>query len=70
MADGDTTQTNGSDEAHADIDALKRARAGAAFIPLLTTDDLLPPKLPTKSEMENVLLELRKQALVNEYFGD
>ena len=68
MEDG--TKTNGADDAHADPDALKRARAGAAFIPLLSTEDLLPPNLPTKAEIEGVLLDLRKKALVTEYFGD
>ncbi|KAF8589654.1 Isy1-domain-containing protein [Ramaria rubella] len=45
------------------------ARAAAAFIPFLTSEDLLPPKLPTRDEMESVLLGLRKQALMSEYFG-
>lgn len=45
------------------------ARAAAAFIPFLTPENLLPPKLPTREEMESVLLNLRKQALVEEYFG-
>lgn len=66
----DATKVNGSDGAIADPDALKRARAGAAYIRLLSTEDLLPPKLPTKAEMEGVLLELRKKALVSEYFED
>ncbi|KAF8513861.1 Isy1-domain-containing protein [Gautieria morchelliformis] len=45
------------------------ARAAAAFIPFLTSDDLLPPKLPSRDEMEAALLGLRKQALMSEYFG-
>lgn len=45
------------------------ARAAAAFIPFLTPDDLTPPKLPSRSEMEEVLLALRKKALMSEYFG-
>jgi pre-mRNA-splicing factor ISY1 len=45
------------------------AQAAASYIPFLTTEDLLPPKMPTREEMETVLLELRKQALVEEYFG-
>ena len=46
------------------------ARAAAAFIPFLAPENLLPPKLPTREEMEGVLLNLRKQALVEEYFGN
>ncbi|TDL27912.1 Isy1-like splicing factor [Rickenella mellea] len=46
------------------------ARAAAAFIPFLSPEDLLPPKLPTRDEMEGVLLGLRKKALVEEYFGE
>ena len=30
----------------------------------------MPPKMPTVEEMEGVLLDLRKRALVDEYFGD
>ena len=45
------------------------ARTAAAFIPFLTTEDLMPPKLPSRNEMEQVLLGLRKQALMSEYFG-
>ena len=45
------------------------ARAAAAFIPFLTSEDLTPPKLPSRDEMEGVLLRLRKQALMSEYFG-
>ncbi|KZP10627.1 Isy1-domain-containing protein [Athelia psychrophila] len=46
------------------------ARAAAAYIPFLTPADLLPPVLPTREEMEGVLLGLRKRALVEEYFGE
>ena len=42
---------------------LEHARAAAAFISFLAPENLLPP------EMEGVLLNLRKQALVEEYFG-
>lgn len=45
------------------------AQAAASYIPFLTTEYLLPPKMPTREEMEAVLLGLRKQALVEEYFG-
>ncbi|KAH9171866.1 pre-mRNA-splicing factor ISY1 [Lactarius sanguifluus] len=49
---------------------LAHARAAAAQIPFLSVESLLPPKMPTKEEMESVLLELRKRALVEEYFGN
>jgi len=45
------------------------ARSAAAYMPFLEPDSLMAPKLPTKEEMENVLLELRKRALVDEYLG-
>jgi len=45
------------------------ARAAAAFIPFLSPENLLAPTLPTREEMESVLLGLRKKALVEEYFG-
>ena len=50
--------------------AKANAQAAAAYIPFLTADNLLPPKLPSREEMEKVLLDLRKQALVEEYFGN
>jgi hypothetical protein len=40
------------------------------YIPFLSVDSLLPPKMPTKGEMVEVLLELRKRELVEEYFGN
>jgi pre-mRNA-splicing factor ISY1 len=46
------------------------AQAAALYIPFLTVEHLLPPKLPSHEEMENVLLALRKNALVEEYFGN
>jgi pre-mRNA-splicing factor ISY1 len=50
--------------------ALEHARAAASYMPFLDVDSLLPPKLPTREEMEAVLLDLSKKALVEEYFGD
>ena len=46
------------------------ARRTAAYIPVLSPEILMPPKLPTREEMEQFLLELRKKALVEEYFGN
>ncbi|KAG8759433.1 NineTeen Complex (NTC) component [Serendipita sp. 396] len=42
----------------------------SSFIPFLTPEQLAPPKLPTKEEMETILLELRKRTLLQEYLGD
>ncbi|KDQ15480.1 hypothetical protein BOTBODRAFT_54750 [Botryobasidium botryosum FD-172 SS1] len=39
------------------------------LISILTMDDLAPPKMPTREEMEEVLLGLRKRALLEEYLG-
>jgi len=39
------------------------------LIPFLTPEHIAMPKLPTKEEMDNVLLGLRKQALLQEYIG-
>lgn len=52
------------DAAHA------HAAAAASYIPFLVTENLLPPKMPTRQEMETVLLGLRKKALMEEYFGE
>ena len=62
------TKTNGSNAANAD-EATPHARA-AAYIPFLTSEELAPPKLPTREDMEGVLLSLRKRALLEEYFGE
>ncbi|KAG5640843.1 hypothetical protein DXG03_006865 [Asterophora parasitica] len=55
---------NDADPAHA------HATAAASYIPFLQTENLLPPRMPTRQEMETVLLALRKKALVEEYFGE
>ncbi|KAF8879827.1 Isy1-like splicing factor [Infundibulicybe gibba] len=48
---------------------LAHAQVAASYIPFLSAENLLPPKMPTRVEMEAILLGLRKQALVEEYFG-
>jgi len=68
VPDGTTGKTAAEPPA-ADASRL-HAQAAAAYIPFLDVEHLLPPKLPTHSEMEGVLLALRKKALVEEYFGD
>ena len=45
------------------------AQMAASFIPFLSPEALMPPTLPTKADMEEVLLRLRKEALVQEFFG-
>ncbi|KZV92382.1 Isy1-like splicing factor [Exidia glandulosa HHB12029] len=42
----------------------------AAFIPFLSPEELAPPKLPTREDMEDALLALRKRGLLEEYFGE
>lgn len=62
---------NGASNGKEDADSILRAAtAVAAFIPFLSPEDLLPPKMPSREEVENVLLKLRKKALVEEYFGE
>ncbi|KAG7445354.1 Isy1-like splicing factor [Guyanagaster necrorhizus] len=50
--------------------AYASAHAAASYIPFLTAENLLPPKMPTRTEMDAVLLDLRKKVLVEEYFGE
>jgi pre-mRNA-splicing factor ISY1 len=59
-----------SSESQAQAQARVHAEAAAAYIPFLTANDLLAPTLPSREEMESVLLDLRKKALVEEYFGE
>ncbi|EDR00066.1 uncharacterized protein LACBIDRAFT_180818 [Laccaria bicolor S238N-H82] len=62
--------TNMIDTASEADTARRHAQMAASHIDFLDTEHLLPPSLPTHQEMENVLLSLRKKALVEEYFGD
>ena len=57
-------------DVNGDSPAAVHARAAAAYILFLTPEMLMPPKMPTTEEMEKVLLDLRKKALVEEYFGN
>jgi pre-mRNA-splicing factor ISY1 len=66
-ADGDVEMDGAKGDPHSIARAA--AMAAASFIPFLTVEHLLPPKLPTREEMDGVLLGLRKRALVEEYFG-
>jgi len=69
--DGPTpSQSTTSVDVNGDSPAAVHARAAAAYIPFLTPEMLMPPKMPTTEEMEKVLLDLRKKALVEEYFGN
>ncbi|KAI0752862.1 Isy1-domain-containing protein [Daedaleopsis nitida] len=58
------------DAASSEDAMLAHAKRTAAYIPILSPEMLMPPKLPTREEMEAFLLELRKKALVEEYFGN
>ncbi len=78
-AESKRAKKDGSSSPHANGDApatssedptLAHARTTAAYIPFLTPENLLPPKMPTRDEMEDFLLGLRKRALVEEYFGN
>ncbi|KAJ3740998.1 Isy1-like splicing factor [Lentinula detonsa] len=51
-------------------EAFLHAQTAASYIPFLSAESLLPPKMPTRVEMEQVLLDLKKKALVEEYFGN
>lgn len=62
---GNSDATPPGDEAE-----IAHARAVAAYIPFLKAENLMQPKLPSREEMEKFILELRKKALVEEYFGD
>ncbi|OJA20923.1 hypothetical protein AZE42_00910 [Rhizopogon vesiculosus] len=63
-AKADVMQSNDADSIRA------HASAAATYLGFLSPEDLMPPTLPTREEMEGVLLALRKQALVEEYFGE
>ena len=49
---------------------LVHAQTVARYISFLKPEHLLPPRLPSREEMEALLLDLRKKALVEEYFGE
>ncbi|KAJ6462278.1 Isy1-like splicing family-domain-containing protein [Mycena vitilis] len=75
--DGEVDTTSSGDVKRVKGDSLSEAeqtlvnvRAAASYIPFLSPENLLPPKLSTHGETEAVLLALRKKALVEEYFGD
>jgi len=65
-----STQPGTDVDVNGDSPAAAHARAAAAYIPFLTPEMLMPPKMPTTEEMEKVLLDLQKKALVEEYFGN
>ncbi|KAI0772910.1 Isy1-domain-containing protein [Trametes elegans] len=65
---GSTPETGADTSTEAAM--LAHATRTAAYIPVLSPEILVSPKLPTREEMEKFLLELRKKALVEEYFGE
>lgn len=50
-----------------DSDAAKPRLDISAMIPFLTAEHLAQPKMPTREEMDTILLDLRKRALLQEY---
>jgi pre-mRNA-splicing factor ISY1 len=68
--DGDLASTVAQTASTTTNPVLLHAQTAASFIPFLDAEHLLPPKVPSREEMETVLLQLRKKALVEEYFGD
>lgn len=69
-AESDNT-TKADVSSHRGADSIRaHATTAAAYLGFLSPEDLMPPTLPTREEMEGVLLALRKQALVEEYFGE
>jgi len=60
--DGDQSMTNGDKPPPA-------SPTHPPALAFLSLEELAPPVMPTKAEMENVLLEIRKRALLEEYLG-
>ena len=70
-------KTNGAPQSNGTVAAvspeettLAHVKATIAYIPFLSPEHLMPPKMPSHDEMEAFLLDLRKKALVEEYFGE
>ena len=60
---------NGPTKPAANAQAYAHAQAAASHISFLRPEDLLSPTMLTREEMDEVILALRKKALVEEYFG-
>ncbi|EPQ50794.1 Isy1-like splicing factor [Gloeophyllum trabeum ATCC 11539] len=74
MADGKRTKTDDSSAAKVEEPEDKEqlemiVTAAASYIPFLCPEHLLPPKIPGREEMEKILLDVRKKAVLEEYFG-
>lgn len=70
----DTSQPDADGDTKMEVDSTNdvtksHAQAIASHISFLDVDILAPPKMLSRDETEQVLLELRKKALVAEYFG-
>jgi pre-mRNA-splicing factor ISY1 len=63
---GDTTMTT----ANGDNTDSTNPSPHPPMLSVLSPADLQHPKMPTKEEMEVVLLALRKRALLEQYLGD
>ncbi|KZT26105.1 Isy1-like splicing factor [Neolentinus lepideus HHB14362 ss-1] len=72
IADGKrskTDQTTVDKPDPASPDDKARLQTAVSYIPFLSPEHLLPPKLPGRAEMEAILLDVRKRAVLEEYFG-
>ncbi|TFK52864.1 pre-mRNA-splicing factor ISY1 [Heliocybe sulcata] len=73
MADGKRSKTDGATAEKSDSDDRTQletmAKAAVSYIPFLSPEHLLPPKIPGREEMEKILLDVRKRAVMEEYFG-
>jgi pre-mRNA-splicing factor ISY1 len=67
--DSNSTKVNDTTTSNRET-VMQYARLAAAHMPFLDAESLLPPKMPTREEMEQALLQLQKKALVEEYFGN
>lgn len=74
MADGSPSKRpkSSEDQQQPPPDSSSQEASHSTHLPLLSilsAEDLAPPKMPTREEMEEVLLALRKRALLEEYLG-
>jgi pre-mRNA-splicing factor ISY1 len=63
---GEDTAMSSAENGGADATSLPHP----PMLSVLSPADLQHPKMPTKEEMEGVLLALRKRALLEQYLGD
>ncbi len=69
MSDGDAEKrkkVDGQEQVALTNDPAMAARI-SSFFGVLSPESIQPPKQPTKQEMEQILLDVRKKALLEEY---